>query len=127
MENDDVATEHETGFVRSFIIPARTDRYLSKLSSSKHRGAFLDRLNHQLLDDLDNRYVSSAPRPWPSEVDMCYVIADEREYDGQLMSATEAKKIVDAAYFGIVVSFVPGKLVCYKGESPSDITWLERT
>lgn len=125
MAKDDIANRHESGFVGSFILPSRSERYLSKLSSSKHRKTFLDRLNHKFIDDLDNRYTSSATRPWPDGVDKCYVIADEQEFDGQLISPKEAKEILESAYFGIVVSFVPGKLACYRGESPSDLIWLE--
>ena len=118
--------KHETAFVQSFIVPQRRKRYLSKLSSSKHRRSFLDRLNHQLHKDMDGRFIVRESRSWPDSADRCYIIADEREYDAKLVTVAEAIDAVSSAQFGIIVSFVPGKLACYKGESPSEVIWLAR-
>ena len=119
-------TEHETVFVQTFIRRERRERWLTKLSSRKHRRSFLDRLNHQFRKDLDDRFVIDELRPWPKSIERCYMIADEREYDGRHVTTTEAADAVSSAAFGIVVSFIPGMLACYKDEAPSEIIWLER-
>ena len=126
MQTNKHEVEHETAFVQSFIVRERRERYLSKLSSRKHRRSFLDRLNHQFHRDWDGRFIVRESRPWPSDIDRCFIIADEGEYDGKLVTSAEAADVVSSAYFGIVVSFVPGKLACYKDESPSEVIWLER-
>jgi hypothetical protein len=118
--------DHETAFVQTFIRRERRDRWLSKLSLSKHRRSFLDRLNHSFRDDLDERFISVESRVWPVDIERCYMIADESEYDGRHVTSAEAADAVSSATFGIVVSFVPGMLACYKDESPSDIVWLGR-
>jgi len=125
MPREEHAIEHETAFFKSFIIPERRARYLTKLSSRKSRRSFLDRLNHQFHKDLDDRFVVHGTRPWPNDDHRCYILADETQYDGTLVTASEAADAVSSASFGIVVSFIPGKLACYKDESPSDIVWLQ--
>ncbi|MDC0936734.1 hypothetical protein OAS39_10645 [Pirellulales bacterium] len=124
MAKDAASKLHESAFIESFIVAARSERYTLKLSSAKHRRSFLDRLNHQLIKDLDDRFVSSATHLWPDDVEECYLIADDPEYDGRLVSSAVAKDAIKSSYFGIVVSFRPGKLACYKGEAPSKNLWL---
>lgn len=118
--------DHETAFVQTFIRRERRDRWLSKLSSRKHRRSFLDRLNHRFLDDVDERFMFVESRAWPADIERCYMIAHESEYDGKHVTSAEAADAVSSATSGIVVSFVPGMLACYKDESPSDIVWLDR-
>ena len=126
MEPESQALEHESEFVRSFVVPERRERYLSKLASAKHRRAILDRLNHQFLGDLDSRFVVRGKQPWPTNQDKCYIFADESEYDQRLVTIAEAEEALSAASFGMVVSFVPGKLACYKDEAPSEVVWVKR-
>jgi hypothetical protein len=52
------------------------------------------------------------------------VIAVEEEYDKREVSVKDAYEILELVYFGVIVSFLPGKLACFKGESPSDFVWL---
>lgn len=126
MTRDEQAIEHETAFVKSFIIRERRERYLTRLASRKHRRMFLGRLNHQLHKDLVTRFITHGTRTWPNNKSMCYILADEVEFDDKMLSSSEAEDAVSAAYFGIVVSFVPGKLACYKDEAPSELVWLVR-
>ena len=127
MSDDDSALEHQNAFVMAFILSERRDRYLSKLQSGKDRSRFLDRLNHRFLADLDERYIVVRPRLHdPLAATSCYVIADEDQFDGKLVTPAMAQEFLDSATFGIVVSHFPGKLAAYKDESPSEILWLER-
>ena len=124
---DDLSLEHQNAFVVAFIHPERRDRYLAKLKSAKDRSRFLDRLNHRFLSDLDDRYIVASPRLHdPRTTPSCYIIADQNQFDGKLVTPVVAQEFLDAATFGIVVSYIPGKLAAYKDESPSEILWLER-
>lgn len=123
---DELALEHEKQFVDSFILRERRERYLGKLSSRKNRRQFLDRLNHGLRGDLDGRFLSQAGRAWPHNMQQCYLIADEEQFDGRFVPASEALVLLGEASFGLIVSFLPGKLACYQDEQPSGLLWLER-
>jgi hypothetical protein len=127
MKQEPLAIEHETAFVRTFIIRERRQRYLSQLSLPKKRAKLLDRLNHRFRKDLDSRWMSESQPSWgPTANQPCYIIASEREYDGRIVLARDVPEILSAAYFGIVISFVPGKIAAYKDEAPSDPIWLHR-
>jgi hypothetical protein len=119
-------------FIRAFVRRDRRDRYLSKLVSGSQKGRrqLLDRLNHRLPDDLDSRLVRDpgqfdGPVAGKSQV-VCHIIADEEQYDGKDVSVADAFAILRSASFGVIVSFIPGKLACYKGEAPSEVVWLVR-
>jgi hypothetical protein len=127
MPRDERAIEHETAFVRSFIVRERRERWLSQLALPKKRGHLLDRLNHQFHEDLDARFVmTSGPPMTGHDWKECYAIASEARFDGRFVSASEVADVVSAAYFGIVVSIIPGKLACYKDEAPADVIWMQR-
>jgi hypothetical protein len=127
MPRDARAIEHETAFVRSFIIRERRERWLSQLVLPKKRGRLLDRLNHRFYKDLDARFVTaSIPYVLGHDSNECYVIASEDKYDGRFVSASEVADVLSVAYFGIVVSIIPGKLACYKDEAPADVIWMQR-
>ena len=119
--------EHESALIDAFVIRERRDRYRSQLASRKKRGVFLDRLNHRFLDDIDHRFVTSSPgHALPSPSESCYVIASEDKYDSTLVSVADVNSMLADALFGILVSYIPGKLVAYKDEAPADIVWLSR-
>jgi len=63
MEPVSQAMNHESEFVRSFVIRELRERYLAKLASAKHRRGILDRLNHQFLSDLDSRFIVRGEQP----------------------------------------------------------------
>lgn len=118
---------HEEAFVASFIVHERRERYLSKLRSKKNRPEFLNRLNHHFLHDLDDRFVVASPSLHNVfDATLCYVIADEVKFDGQLVTPDIADEMLADATFGIVVSYIPGKLAAYKDEVPAPLIWLER-
>lgn len=127
MSDVEVSLEHQHAFVMAFILASRRERYNSQLNSEKKRPSFLDRLNHRFLEDLDDRYIIANPRFHdPLKAVSCYIIADQNQFDGKLVSPIVAQTYLDSATFGIVVSYLPGKLAAYKDESPSEIIWIER-
>ncbi len=127
MTREQLAIEHEAAFIRSFIIREKRGRYQLKLATPKKRHAFLDRLNHQFHKDLDSRWVCETPPVTVPIGDyLCYIMASEDEFDGQIISASNISEILSSAYFGIIVSYISGRLAAYKDESPSDVVWLHR-
>ena len=120
-------SEHESAFVDAFVVRERRDRYRTQLASQRKRGKFLDRLNHRFLDDIDQRFVALTPGhaiPGPSA--QCYVIASEDGYDATLVSVSDVDAMFAEAMFGLLVSYIPGKLAVYKDEAPADVVWLSR-
>ncbi len=125
MRTETELSEHETAFINSFVLRDRRERYRSQLASRKKRGQFLDRLNHRFLDDIDPRFVAVSPsHPLPSSHEHCYVIASEDRYDSTTVAARDADTVLRGALFGILVSYIPGKLLAYKDEAPASIIWL---
>ncbi len=119
--------EQESAFIDAFVIRERRDRYRSQLASLKKRGAFLDRLNHRFLNDIDKRFIVSSPRctlPGPNA--QCYVIASEDRFDSTYIPTAQVDETFSAAVFGMLVCYIPGKLAAYKDEAPADVVWLSR-
>lgn len=127
MDRAEFANHHEMLFVETFIVMHRRDRYLKQLSSSKRRPQFLDLLNHRFLHDIDSRFVfDGKPSTYTIRPDdQCYIISDERKFDGLVVSAAKAEAILDSVYFGTIVSYIPGVLAAYKDETPSTLIWLD--
>jgi hypothetical protein len=130
-----LTNEHEIGFVSSFIIPERRERYLSLLGNPKRRGKLLNRLNHS--HDVDLSLARQVPPGCTGESlaalleqmgagEICYVIADASDTDGQTMDLREALWRASAHGFGVVLSCVPGRLCFYKPESPTSGFILEK-
>ena len=131
-----LVNEHEIGFVSSFIIPERRERYLSLLCNPKRRGKLLDRLNH--AQDIDLSHARQMPPGCLGKSvvillesmgasESCYVIADASEMDGQTLPLGEALWRTSVHGFGVVLSLVPGRLCFYKPESPTPGYILEKT
>ena len=131
-----LTNEHEIGFVSSFIIPERRERYLSLLGNPKRRGKLLNRLNH--AQDIDLSLARPVPPGCVAESlavllekmgagETCYVIADASDMDGQSMDLREALWRASVHGFGVVLSCVPGRLCFYKPESPTTGFILEKT
>jgi hypothetical protein len=127
--------EHEIGFISSFIIPKRRERYLSLLGNLKRRGKVLNRLNHS--QDVDLSLARQVPPGCIGESlailleqrgagETCYVIADASDMDGQTMNLREALWQSSVHGFGVVVSCLPGRLCFYKPESPTTGFILEK-
>lgn len=124
---DSSGREHEKAFIEALILRERRERYLSQLQSKKNRPSFLERLNHRFIHDLDERYLTQTPFHLDlKQVMSCYIMASEGRYDAQVVTPETAADFLDAAQFGIVVSYIPGKLAAYKDEAPANLLWLER-
>ena len=118
--------EHEEAFVQAFILPDKQARYLAKLSSRKHRGGFLDRLNHHL--DFDPAFATQVPAAdqWAQKIeatlrsrgapDTCHVISTNTEWDNLDMPLRDALNLVCGSSIGTVVCCVPGRLAYYEAE-----------
>jgi hypothetical protein len=119
--------EHEFEFVMSFILREKRARYLQLLSKPKRRSKLLERLNHRL--DIDYSFAipfraNAAPSITALVAQLgagptCHVTADACRYDGEEMAHDDAVMFAFLHQFGILLSFIPGKLVFYKPESPS--------
>jgi hypothetical protein len=128
-------SEHEIGFVSSFIIPERRERYLSILGNPKRRGKVLNRLNH--AQDVNLSLAQQVPPGCIGEslavlleqigaCDKCHVIADASDVDGQTLPLREALWRASIHGFGVVLSCLPGRLCFYKPESPTTGFILEK-
>ena len=129
-----LSNKHEIGFVSSFIIPERRERYLSLLGNPKRRGKVLNRLNHS--HDVDLSRAQQVPNGFITESlaalleslgagPTCYVIADASDMDGQTLPLREALWRASVHGFGVVLSCLPGCLCFYKPESPTSGFILE--
>jgi hypothetical protein len=130
-----LSNEHEIGFVSSFIIPKRRERYLSLLSNPERRGKLLNRLNHS--QDVDLSRARQVPPGCAHESlavllekmgagESCYVIADASDMDGQTLPLRQALWRASIHAFGVVLSCLPGRLRYYKPESPTPGFILEK-
>jgi hypothetical protein len=127
--------EQEQAFIEAFIDPARRQRYLLHLASSRNRRRVLERLNHRL--DLRAGVAAElsadlTPAGLVAELKQrgattkCHVIADSSERDGQELSLVDGVDFALAHPFGVVLCCLPGRLACYKPESPGAVLLLER-
>ena len=141
------AMEHEEALIRAFIVPAKRQRYLDKLSSPKTRQKFIaDNLYH--MGDLDERYTEKLEIHTPlvefegrhaSYVDAlyellrnrgassrCYVVS-ATELDGQEADLREALDRVRGSSEGTFISCIPGRLAYFEGETPDQQFILQRS
>ena len=124
--------EHEKAFVNEFISAQRRERYFGFLASNKRRKILRNRIAHALFHDLDARYVYEENNltadtantiqrllKASEENPLCYVMCEDQALDGQELTPYEAERRW-GALSGIVISVVPGQLVYYRPERPSD-------
>ena len=121
---------HESSFVRQFIIPAKRDRYLSLLQSRKGRRKLLEALNHP--KDLDMRRASLVPTNAQTvnqieallkskgASDRCYVISSNQDIDGSEMLLRDALEQTVGGGLGTIISCIPGKLAYFEGEEQNE-------
>jgi hypothetical protein len=120
---------HEDSFVNAFIIPEKRSRFLQLLANPKRRREILDRFNHHL--DYDDSLATAVTASQHSSeqlekllrakgaTDICHIIADQSNLDGQDVALGEA---IDSLYchdFAVVISCILGRLAYFKPESPS--------
>lgn len=132
----DESSEHETAFVRAFVIPQKRARLLDLLANPKRRFNVLETLSH--FRDLDQRF---ARRLSPSEQSPttilavlksrgapqgCYLISEEPQLDGKTMPLQQALERIVGMGIGTIVSCIPGRLGYFEGEEIGDRWILER-
>jgi hypothetical protein len=139
--------QHEEALIRAFIVPAKRQRYLDKLSSPKARQQFIaDNLYH--MADLDERYTERLKIHRPlvafearraSYIDALYALLRDRgapsrcyvvsatELDGQEADLREALERVRGSSEGTFISCIPGRLAYFEGETPDQQYILQRS
>ncbi len=120
----------EETFVRTFVARDLRDRWLTRLAAERTRAKLLGKLAHDLLPDLDSRFVYDKESP-PPEIaaqvrreleawrkgnpdQLCHVIANS-ERDGRLISLGEAERDYQLT-FGAIIIVVPDRLAYYHTE-----------
>ena len=126
---------HEESFVRAFILPEKRARYLEMLKTPKRRQDILARLNHCLDYDASLATELSSAESNPENLErllrskgagnMCHLIGDQLELDGQEITLAEGLEAVKSHDFGAVALCAPG-LAYYKSEAPSNGVILEK-
>ena len=111
-------------FVNNFVIKSKRERYLFFLNSKKNRKKFTNALSH--FKDLDE---SLMVHPYdgndityeliskynPNE--MCYVISENKDYDGKEVPLKEAISNLCEPYVSAsIISCIPGKLIIHQDE-----------
>jgi len=130
-----MAMDHETAFVKAFIVPAKRARYAQFLANPKRRQEVLERLNHQLayMPALANEVPNGQDFPDALEALLrskgagptCHVLVDGLKLDGQELPLREALRAVFMHRGGSVLCCIPGRLAYYKPESPAAGILLE--
>ena len=119
---------HEIEFIKSFIKKEKQKRYLDFITSKskKSQRKFFESLNHKIENEIESKYISNQ-----KDIEFlltnnspCYLISDKSDYNQIELSQENALAIILKIHFGAIISFIPGKLACFKAESPSDIIWL---
>ncbi len=118
---------HEEQFIKSFIVFAKRERYLSLFESSKGRSRLIQGFYH--LHDLDERLATKiTPSKQSAEgilhtlkskvaPDICYVISTNKKIDGKEAPLSDVlEEIVGTCIDGTFISCIPGKLGYYEGE-----------
>ena len=131
----DLQRIHEEGFVRAFIEKSKQDRYLSFLTSAKHRRKFTVELAH--FKGLDERFsLPIPPKAAHTVKEICqllrskgaeqtvWIISELASLDGLELGLEEALSQVLGREIGSVLSCIPGKLAYFEDEEKQRL--LER-
>jgi len=120
------ALAHETAFIDAFVEREVRERWRTKLSSRKHRGAFLHELAHYVR--FEARFISLVEPAKQNLQDVlstlrkqgatddCYAISECTRLDGKTLKLTDALNQVIGSGVGSILSCVPGRLAYYEGE-----------
>ena len=123
----------EEALVRSFVVPAKRQRLLELLANPRRRSKATQTLAH--FRGLDPRWLVALPpdRQDPASIGRelryrgagptCHVVSEDREVDGRQLPLAQVLGHVVGRGFGTLVSCVPGQLVYFEGEGPSD-RWI---
>ena len=130
------STEHEVGFVNSFVLRERRTRYLELLAKPKHRTKVLERFDHS--PGLEPKYCLPISPAGHSPADLerllrgygapeqAYLLSSRRSLDARFLALRDALDQVVAQGMGTVVSCIPGVLAYYEGEDAGERCVLRR-
>lgn len=101
-------------FIKNFIVKDQRERAELQLKDFKKRGKFTDRLNHQWDKVLDMRFLTKIPSGVIDyafvkeelkikETELCYIISNHSDIDGQTLSFDKAFDEVYGRGFGSVI------------------------
>jgi hypothetical protein len=109
-------------FIKNFVPKDQRDRAEYLLNDSKKRGKFADRLNHQWDKVLDMRFISKIPAGTNDfeftkkelkikDNELCYVVSNYDDIDGQLIRFAEAfEKVYGRGFASLIISSTGDKL-----------------
>ena len=101
-------------FIKNFVPKDKRERIEFELKNDKKRGRFTDKLNHKWDTLLDMRFVTKIPAGENdyefamkelkiNDNDLCYVISNHDDIDGETAKFTEAFNKVYGRGFGSLV------------------------
>jgi hypothetical protein len=117
---------HEEELVKAFILPARQERYLEFLKTSKNRTKFIEQLAH--FKHLNPQFairISGNQRKPAAVLKLltakgagpnCWAISENSKLDGREMDLETALRETVGYQMGTFLSCVPGKLAYFEDE-----------
>lgn len=121
-----MSNQHEEGFVKSFIVPEKQERYLSLLKNKKGRLKIRFGFNHR--NDLNMKYATIIPRSLQSvdkveellkekgALASCYVLSSNPNTNEESMPLHDALEATIGKGMGTMISCIPGKLAYFELE-----------
>jgi hypothetical protein len=132
-ESEEIQDNHETQFVKKFIVPEKRQRWLDYLKTKRKRNKFLVRLSDE--SDFITKNMSRLPQSINNAQniyryliksgasDKCWVISQFELIECREMSIEDALDKCVGIGLGTVLSIIPGKLCYYEAEMPGE-RWL---
>lgn len=127
---------HEIGFINSFVIAPKKQRFLEFINSKKGRAKFTVELDHPNF--ISEIYAGEIPPSdqTPEKIEILlkekhcpetgYLISSDSELDGLTLPREIALKRIVGNGFGTIISFIPGKLAYFENEDGDIRFILER-
>lgn len=129
-----VPINHEVAFVKAFIDPNRTERYLEFIASPKKRVKLIKELAHfKALNPACIVRIPTSQRNASSIIELlkskgagskCWMISENAKLDGREVDLETALKETVGYQMGTLISCVPGRLGYFEDEEDRYI--LER-
>ncbi|HEY7403259.1 MAG TPA: hypothetical protein VIB39_07045 [Candidatus Angelobacter sp.] len=124
---------HEEELIKAFFLKERRERYLLGLANSRKRRKITNEFCHFKHLALRHSVPMLPSQQNPADIygmlkklgapDICWVISDEIELDGQTMNLREALDEVVGRTFATFLCCVEGKLAYFENE---DGRWIVR-
>jgi hypothetical protein len=128
--------KHEEEFAKSFIVPAKRERYLTLLETAKGRSKLVSGFDHH--SDLDMRFAKLIPKGQHSAKgiekilrekgapEVCHVMSSNPNIDNREMPLAEALSETVGYGCGTLISCMPGKLGYFEFEDMGERYILEK-